>query len=128
MLPPNRQFGFFFAGVFACVAAYCAYKGYGFAAILGWLIAGAVAGLVAQFAPERLAPFNRAWMALGDLLSKIVSPLALGVIFFGIITPTALIGRLSRRDELRLGKADVRSHWIDRSPPGPDGASFKNQF
>ena len=61
-------------------------------------------------------------------MGKVVSPLVLGVIFFLLISPVALIGRLFGRDELRLKKANSNSYWIDRVPPGPAGDTFKNQF
>lgn len=127
-LPSNRNFGFLFAGVFALLSAYAAYHSAELLKIYGWLVAGMVVGLVAVVAPSLLAPFNKAWIKLGDLMGKVVSPLVLGVIFFVLITPVALITRLFGRDELRLKKTDASSFWIDRAPPGPAGDSFKNQF
>ena len=127
-LPSNRNFGFLFVGVFACLSAYGAYQGANAAAVYGWLIAGIVVGLVAVAAPNLLTPFNKAWMKLGELMGKVVSPLVLGVIFFVLITPVALVTRLFGRDELRLKKTNVSSYWIKRAPPGPAGDSFKNQF
>lgn len=127
-LPSNRNFGFLFAGVFALLSAYAAYQGTEPYRVYGWLIAGMVVGLVAVIAPTALTPFNNAWMKLGELMGKVVSPLVLGVIFFVLITPIALLTRLFGRDELRLKKTNVSSYWIDRVPPGPAGDSFKNQF
>ena len=127
-LPSDRNFGFLFAGLFACLSAYCGYHGANAAAVYGWLIAGIVVGLVAVTAPNLLTPLNKAWMKLGELLGKVISPLVLGMVFFALITPVALVTRLFGREELRLKKADVSSYWIDRLPPGPAGDSFKNQF
>ena len=127
-LPSNRNFGFLFAGVFALLSAYAGYHGANVTTVYGWLIAGVVVGLVAIIAPGALTPFNKAWMKLGDLMGKVVSPLVLGIIFFVLITPVALITRLFGRDELRLKKTDASSYWIDRAPPGPASDSFKNQF
>lgn len=127
-LPSNRNFGFLFAGVFACLSAYGAYHDAHATSIYGWLIVGVVVGLLALVAPGVLTPFNKAWMKLGDLMGKVVSPLVLGVIFFVLITPIALITRLFGRDELRLKKTNASSYWVVRVPPGPAGDSFKNQF
>lgn len=127
-IPSNRSFGLLFAGVFALLAAYAGYHGANVTTVYGWLVAGATAGLVAVVAPNLLTPFNKAWMKLGDLMGKVVSPLVLGVIFFVLITPVALVTRLFGRDELRLKKTNASSYWIDRVPPGPAGDSFKNQF
>lgn len=127
-MPSNRKFGLLFAGVFASLSAYAAYRGAGEVKTYGWLIAGALVGLVAFAAPAWLTPFNKAWMKLGELMGKVVSPVVLGLIFFVLITPIALVARLLGRDELRLRKANLTSYWIDRVPPGPAGDSFKNQF
>ncbi len=68
------------------------------------------------------------WIKLGDLMGKVVSPLVLGVIFFGLIAPLGLLTRLWGRDELRLKRLKTHSYWINRIPQGPSGESFKNQF
>ncbi len=127
-LPSNRSFGFLFAGVFALLSAYAAYQGADVNKVYGWLIAGVALGLLAVIAPGLLTPFNSAWMKLGELMGKVVSPLVLGIIFFVLITPIALVTRLFGRDELRLKKKITPSYWVDRAPPGPAGDSFKNQF
>ena len=127
-LPSNRNFGLLFAGVFALLSAYAAYHGADAFKVYGWLMAGLAVGLIAFAAPGLLTPFNTAWMKLGELMGKVVSPLVLGVIFFVLITPISLITRLFGRDELRLKRTSASSYWIDRAPPGPAGESFKNQF
>jgi hypothetical protein len=79
--------------------------------------------------PRLLAPLNKAWFQIGELMGKLVSPIVLGVIFFLIITPVGLLGRLFGRDELRLKRRrQAASYWVERQPPGPTGDSFKNQF
>lgn len=91
------------------------------------LMAGIICGLLAYTSPRSLAPLNRAWFHLGELMGKIVSPVVLGIIFFGLLTPISLLTRLLGRDELRLKRRAVNSYWIDRAS-GPTGDSFKNQF
>ena len=74
-----------------------------------------------------LLPLNKLWMRFGFLLGMIVSPIVLGVIFFGMFTPIAVLMRMSGRDELRLKFNNKASHWISRDEPvKPD--SFKHQF
>ncbi|MCP4635182.1 MAG: hypothetical protein GY848_01735 [Methyloversatilis sp.] len=114
--------------VFAGLAGYAVYKGWQREAAIAWGAASALTAVVTLFAPRLLAPFNRVWYLLGELLGRIVSPIVMGVIFFGLITPVALFGRLRGRDELRMRRRTVSSHWIDRDPPGPAADSFKNQF
>lgn len=86
-------------------------------------------GVCALFSPAVLAPLNKAWFGFGLLLGKIVSPVVLGAIFFLMITPVALLMRLSGRDVLGLhGKKYAHSFWIDRASSEPNSESFKNQF
>jgi hypothetical protein len=96
--------------------------------VVGLLALGAVFLLFAWVAPRRLGPLTAAWMRFGEFLGRFVSPIVLGVIFFGIITPVAAATRMFGRDELRLKRTTEKTYWIDRRPPGPAGASFKNQF
>ena len=82
----------------------------------------------ALFMPIVLRPFNKAWYKLGLLMGRVVSPIVLGILFFILISPIAIVMRLAGRDTLKLRKQDVQSHWIDRAPPGPSSESFKDQF
>jgi hypothetical protein len=126
-LPSNQKFGWFFAAVFALGGAYCIWKNYPQRAIALFVLAAVFAALT-LIAPKALAPLNRLWFGLGLLLGRIVSPIVLGLIFFVMITPVALVTRIFGRDELRLKKRQVTSYWINREPNGPAPESFKNQF
>ena len=53
-----------------------------------------------------LTPFNKLWMRLGALLGIIVSPIVMGVVYFGIITPIGLIMKLFGKDVLNLKKSN----------------------
>lgn len=127
-LPSNRTFGLLFIGVFAFLGLYGLWKGWD---SLGVQICFALSALVASltlFAPALLTPFNKAWYQLGLFLGKVVSPIVLGILFFIVITPVALVMRLAGRDALKLRKQNVSSYWVDRQPPGPNSESFKDQF
>ena len=95
---------------------------------LSYLVAAALAFLLVTLIKcDALLPLNKLWMRFGLLLGMIVSPIVLGVIFFGLFTPIAMLMRLSGRDELRLKFTQKTSHWISRGEPiKPE--SFKHQF
>ncbi len=130
-LPSDRSFGLTMAGILLVVVAWLLWKrtplGLQLAAAAG-LLAAALAAM-GWLAPQRLRPLNRAWMRLGALLNAVVSPLVLGLMFFGMITPMAIAMRLAGRDALRLkfDRAPV-SYWVEREPAGPAGDSLGNQF
>ena len=125
-LPSNRKFGFFFTFVFWGTAAYLYYTenitwAYAFITIsLSFLI-------ITLVKSDVLLPLNKLWMRLGLLLGIIVSPIVLGIIFFGLFTPIAILMRLSGRDELKIKFYKKSSYWITRSEP-INSNSFKNQF
>lgn len=128
-LPSNKKFGWFLTIVLCIIALYYYVIRNEVVSPTRWLWSGAIlCAAITILIPKWLAPFNRVWFEFGILLGKIFSPLILGIIFFVIITPTALICRLFGRDELRLKRTKVDSYWRDRQPPGPDGDSFNNQF
>ena len=125
-LPSNRKFGLFFTFIFGLCACYFFYINtltYAYA-FIGTSIAFF---LVSMLISDILLPLNKLWMSFGLLLGMIVSPIVLGLIFFGIFTPTALLMKLFRRDELRLKFKNKKSHWIARNQP-IELMSFKRQF
>lgn len=126
-MPSNRRFGFLFTAVFTAVASWMYFDGALYAA-WAFFAFGCLTGALAHFSPDTLAPFNKAWFLLGQLLGKVVSPIVLGIIFFGILTPVGFVGRLMGRDPLRLKRGAAATYWVDREMPSPDAASFKNQF
>jgi hypothetical protein len=123
----DRSFGLVFAGVFLLIAAWPLWSG----ATPRWWAAGvaAVFAVVAAMRPTLLAGLNRLWIKLGVLLGKVVSPIALGVLFYGVLVPIGVVMRLTGKDPLRL-KLDsgADSYWIPRKPPGPPPDSMTNQF
>ena len=64
-----------------------------------WLV-GAVLGLWGLAAPDSLRPVYKGWMKFGLLLSKITTPIILGVVFFIVMLPIALIMRLTGHDPM----------------------------
>ena len=123
----DRSFGVVFAAVFTLIACWPLFFG---GALRWWAVAvAAIFALLATVKPGLLAGFNRQWMKLGVLLGKVVSPIALGLLFYGVITPIGAVLRLAGKDPLRL-KFDrgADSYWIRREPPGPPPDSMTNQF
>ena len=78
--------------------------------------------------PEVLSPLNSLWMQFGFLVGRIINPIILGVIFFSIFTPVAILTKVFGRDELRLLPKERQSYWKQRTNLGEQSQSFKNQF
>lgn len=123
----NRAFGMVFAVVFGIIALWPLL---GDGTIRRW--AAALAGgflLLAFVVPRALAPLNRVWTLFGLALHRIVSPLVLGLLFYGVVLPTGLTMRLVRKRTIPIGFDPSRtSYWVMRDPPGPPPEGMKNQF
>ena len=70
---------------------------------------------------------NKLWIKFGLLLGMIISPIVLGILFFVLFTPTAIIMKLYGRDELRIKFKKSTSYWIVRENQ-INSDSFSNQF
>jgi len=114
--------------VFLIIGVYLMTAGQG-RAYLWFLLACALFLLAAVFAPIILAPLNRIWTRFGLLLHLIVSPVALGSIFYLVVMPIGLAMRLVGKNPLRLRfDREAKTYWIERGPPGPDRGGFRDQF
>lgn len=123
----NRSFGFVFTVFFMVIALLPLWNN---APIRLWaLIISCLFFATSLVIPGVLAPLNRLWTRLGLLLNHIVSPVALGILFYGVFTPIGLLMRMSGKDPLilKLDRA-ARTYWIERTPPGPAPESLRNQF
>ena len=126
-MPTDRSFGLTFAVIFTLVSAWLFWRNGKYWPVT---VGAAALFLLGAFAyPGVLHPLNAAWMRFGLLLNRIVSPIVMGVIFFGLLTPVAVLMRLRGRDALqRRFDPTCASYWIKRIPPGPDASSFPRQF
>jgi len=116
--PTNRSFGITFAVVFGIIALLPLWWG---GAVRGW--AAAVAGGCAVLAlvwPRALAPANRLWFHIGLLLHRIVNPVVMGVLFYGVVAPFGVVVRQFRRGMVRRLQPDrsLETYWVarDRTP------------
>ena len=123
----DRNFGLVFGGFFLLIACWPLLHG----ETPRWWAFGAAAvfAAIAAVRPALLAGPNRLWTQLGVLLANVISPIALGVLFYGVVAPIGFMARLTGKDPLRLKlDPDANSYWIERKPPGPPPDSLTNQF
>jgi hypothetical protein len=123
----DRSFGLVFTIVFLIVGLWPLKTG---GTIRWWaIVTGGILCMVALFCPKVLSFPNRLWFRFGLLLQKIISPLIMGILFYGVAFPTGLLVRMLGMDILRL-KWEPRAgtYWILRKPPGPPPETMKHQF
>lgn len=125
-LPSNKKFGFFFSFIFFTGAIYFFYSSN---LNIGYLLVALslLFFVITLINADLLINLNKLWMSFGLILGKIINPVVLGVIFFGVLTPYGIIMSLVGRDELRLKRIKNDSYWKLRSNYSPQ-TDFKKQF
>lgn len=126
-LPSNRSFGLLFVVVFALAAAWAWWRSSTWLTV--WLLALMVTIAITIAAPRLLMPLNRMWRKLGEILHALVSPVVLGILFYGVVAPFGVARRWLGGDPLaRTFEPQRETYWVDRTPPGPSSDSFPHQF
>ena len=119
----NRSFGIVFFIVFLLIALYpLIYSG----EIRVWsAIISLILLALGVLNSKILTPLNKLWFKFGIFLSKIISPLIMGIIFFLVVTPIGLIMRIFGKYVLNLKYNKNQSYWIEKKGPK---SKMKNQF
>lgn len=71
-------------------------------------------GFVGIFIKPLAAIITKIWFWLADILNLVFSKLVLGLLFYLVLFPLALIYKAAGNDKLRL-KEDNDSKWIERN-------------
>jgi saxitoxin biosynthesis operon SxtJ-like protein len=120
----GRKFGTTVGGAMLVLAALLFWRGKAAA----WVVAAlglvlVVAGLIV---PTRLGPVERAWTALSHAISKVTTPIIMGVLYFVVLTPAGLVVRMLGRDPLARSRT-APSLWVRREP-GARRGDLDRQF
>ena len=119
----NRSFGIVFSIFFSLVGIYLLLNNspvyyWSFLISLIFLILGLLNSKI-------LGPLNQVWFKFGILLGKVVSPIVMGIIFFLVITPIAILLKIFGKDVLKLKLNNNETYWIEKNEPKSD---MKKQF
>ena len=125
-LPSNRKFGLFFSFIFLIASVYF-YLNQHITIFILFSFLFILTIIFTILSPNKLLPLNKIWMKFGFIIGTLISPIILGIIFFLLISPVAIITRFFGRDELFLKRNSVDSYWKTRLNK-PSSNSFKNQF
>lgn len=126
-LPSNKKFGLFFTILVGLIAFYAWFQNQFQLTYI--LIAISLTFLaLTLLAPEKLSGLNKLWARFGIFMGRIINPLILGVMFFGLFTPISVITRLFGRDELDLQITDKKTFWKVRDAGIHSHTDFDRQF
>lgn len=122
----GRRFGSSVGGAFLVLAAMVWWRDLPDTAVFLAALGGglALAGLVV---PTRLSPIERAWMALAQVISRVTTPLFMGVVYFMVLTPCGLLRCVFGGNPL-IHAPTKEGYWKERPAAARRSASMERQF
>ena len=122
-----RQFGLLLIAFSLLAGGFWAWRG---RAERGWIMvcAGAPLGALAAALPGSAGLWvYKVWMGVSYAIGSVLSPILLGLVYYGLVTPIALVMKLSGRDALRLRRPAADTYWTPLAIPG-DKSYFERLF
>ena len=78
--------------------------------------------------PTMLHPVERAWMAMAHAISRVTTPIVLGIVYFLLITPIGLVVRAGKRSSITREEPVAGSYWITTSKDPSTKGGMTRQF
>jgi hypothetical protein len=119
----GRRFAFTVGAALLVLAGIVAWRGARPVALALGAIGGLL-GLAGIVAPTRLGPVERAWYAFAAAISKVTTPIIMGVLYFVVLTPAGLLMRALGYNPLVRPPG---SAWV-RRPDGARRSDLERQF
>ena len=122
-----RQFGGIWIVFFGAMAAWQSFHHgrHGIGLVLAVL--AVTIGPLGIVAPRLIRPVFIGWMTLVYPVGWVISRVVLGILFYGLFTPVALVFRAIGRDELRLKSQHGDTYWTTK-PNATDRTQYLRQF
>lgn len=121
----GRRFGLTVGGAFLVFAAVAWWRAHPTSttvlATIGSLLA--LAGLIV---PTHLGPVERAWMRLAHVISKVTTPIVMGVMYLLVLTPVGFLRRVLGGNPM-VHQPHDGSYWKAR-PEGRRAGNLTRQF
>ncbi len=91
------------------------------------MLIGLVGGGLALTGTKIALPLYYLWMGIAFVMGNIMSRVIIVLIYYVVVTPLALLGRVIGRDRLQLKKPNTESYWHDISLP-KEPEKYERQF
>ena len=121
----GRRFGLVVGGAFLVFGGISHWRGHTIAPLVLWSLGGVlvVGGLLV---PGLLGPVHRAWMGLAHALSKITTPIFMGLVYYVVLAPVGLLRRLFGHDA--LVRPAGSTFWVARDEGPARRSDLQRQF
>ncbi len=122
----GRRFAFTVGVAFAALGGVAWWRGREVTATI-LVGVGVVLLLAGLLIPARLGPIYRFWMGLAAAISKVTTPIFMGVVYFVVVTPMGLLRRLAGKDALKRPPT-APTFWVARVGDAGRRAGMERQF
>jgi hypothetical protein len=123
-----RRFAWILAALIALFGAVILPWRWGLDSRIASVVIAAILVVWSLVAPMTMAPLYRGWDRLGHALGWVNSRIILGILFFLVVTPTALSLKLLGKDPMhRRREARLVSYRVDRNA-SPQKADLERPF
>ncbi|MBA3656184.1 MAG: hypothetical protein H0W69_02395 [Gemmatimonadaceae bacterium] len=119
----GRRFALTLAAAFALIGLITGWRGRETFSRATLLISSILL-IAAITVPRRLGPVERAWTRFGEALSRITSPIFLGVVYFAVFASVGALRKMLGRNSI-AHRAVENSYWKTREPIDADSRRLR---
>ena len=122
----ERRFGLTVGSAFAVFGSILLWRDHQLLAQVFWATAGILI-LGALVVPTKLKPVERIWMAGALQISRVTTPIVMGIVYFLVLTPIAIVVRRTKGNPL-VHPRDETGYWFKRDDVKHRRSGMRRQF
>ena len=122
----GRKFGLTVGTAFLVLGGIALWRGRVLPTQILWGLGGLLI-LGAALLPARLKPVERAWMAMALQVSRVMTPIVMGIVYFLVLTPIALLMRSAKGNPL-VHRTDATGYWFSKGEKQDAKSDMRRQF
>ncbi len=122
----GRKFGLTVGTAFLVFGGIAFWRGRLLVAQVLWGLGGLLI-LGAALVPTKLKPVERAWMAMALQISRVMTPIVMGIVYFLVLTPIALLMRSAKGNPL-VHRTDATGYWFSKGEKQDAKSDMRRQF
>ena len=122
----GRKFGLTVGTAFLVLGGVALWRGRELPTQILWGLGGLLI-LGAALLPAKLKPVERAWMAMALQISRVMTPIVMGIVYFLVLTPIALVMRSTKGNPL-VHRTDATGYWFTKGEGQDANSDMRRQF
>ena len=122
----GRKFGLTVGTAFLVLGGIALWRGRVLPMQILWGLGGLLI-LGAALLPAKLKPVERAWMAMALQISRVMTPIVMGIVYFMVLTPIALVMRSTKGNPL-VHHSGANGYWFTKGEGQDAKSDMRRQF